>query len=208
MKTNERFDGITTFAIDCDEVLRALLDNMVALYNEEFNDNINRDDIKEFNVELSFPRIKEETGISASEWFFIRNGFRLFACSPALPKVKEAIDKLRQYGQVIIVTYQKTYANKIDTLDWLNQHGILYDGICFLKNKTLLHTDFLVDDNPFNFWGCNVKHGVLIDAPYNIDENVDELKNTGNAKTMMRFATLLDFAKYFESEQTIYKCNR
>ena len=91
---------------------------------------------------------------------------------------------------------------------WLNEHGIEYDGICFLKNKTLLHTDFLVDDNPFNFWGCNVKHGVLIDAPYNIDEDVNELKNTGNAKTLMRFATLLDFAKYFESEQTIYKCNR
>ena len=52
MKTNERFDGITTFAIDCDEVLRALLDNMVALYNEEFNDNINRDDIKDFNTDI------------------------------------------------------------------------------------------------------------------------------------------------------------
>ena len=208
MKTNEKFDGIITFGIDCDEVLRALLDNMVALYNEEFDDNVNRDDIKDFNVEVSFPKIKEATGGTASEWFFQKNGYRLFACSPALPKVKEAIDKLRSYGQVIIVTYQKTFKNKIDTLMWLNEHGIEYDGICFLKNKTLLHTDFLVDDNPFNFWGCNVKHGVLIDAPYNIDEDVNELKNTGNAKTMMRFATLLDFAKYFESEQTIYKCNR
>ena len=208
MKTNEKFDGITTFGIDCDEVLRALLDNMLDLYNTEFEDNKTRDDIKDFNVEVSFPKIKEMTGGTASEWFFQKNGFRLFALSPALPKVKEAIDKLREYGQGIIVTYQKSYKNKMDTLMWLNQHGIEYDGICFLKNKTLLHTDFLVDDNPFNFWGCNVKHGVLIDAPYNIDEDVNELKNTGNAKTMMRFATLLDFAKYFESEQTIYKCNR
>lgn len=200
MKTNERFDGITTFAIDCDEVLRALLDNMVALYNEEFNDNINRDDIKEFNVELSFPRIKEETGISASEWFFQKNGYRLFACSPALPNVKEAIDKLRKHGQVIIVTYQKTFKNKMDTLMWLNEHGIEYDGICFLKNKTLLHTDWLIDDNPFNFWGCNAKHGVLIDAPYNKDVDVEELwfNDTNCIEPLRRFNSLIEFVTWYE----------
>lgn len=205
MKTNERFDGITTFAIDCDEVLRALLDNMVALYNEEFNDNINRDDIKDFNVELSFPRIKEETGFSASEWFFIRNGFRLFVCSPALPKVKEAIDKLRQYGQVIIVTYQKTYANKIDTMDWLNRHGIMYDGICFLKNKTLLHTDWFIDDNPWNFLGCNAKNGVLIEAPYNKETNISDLWHCyTNCQQMYRFKSLDEFVTWYDfCQQTI-----
>ena len=204
MKTNEKFNGIITFAIDCDEVLRALLDNMVALYNEEFDDNVNRDDIKDFNVEVSFPKIKEVTGGTASEWFFQKNGYRLFACSPALPKVKEAIDKLRSYGQVIIVTYQKTFKNKIDTLMWLNEHGIEYDGICFLKNKTLLHTDWLIDDNPFNFWGCNAKHGILIDAPYNLDENVDDLKNLGNAEDIVRFPSLEAFASDFSMQHTIY----
>ena len=204
MKTNERFDGITTFAIDCDEVLRALLDNMVALYNEEFHDNINRDDIKEFNVDLSFPRIKEETGISASEWFFQKNGYRLFACSPALPKVREAINKLRERGQVIIVTYQKSYKNKMDTLNWLMENKLEVDGICFIKNKTLLHTDWLIDDNPFNFWGCNAKNGALITAPYNEDENLMELHNKTNCETLHRFRSLDEFATWYEfCQQTI-----
>ena len=204
MKTNAKFDGITTFAIDCDEVLRALLDNMVTLYNEEFDDNVSRDDIKDFNVEVSFPKIKEVTGGTASDWFFQKNGFRLFACSPALPKVKEAISKLREHGQVIIVTYQKTYKNKIDTLMWLNQNGIEYDGLCFIKNKTLIHTDWLIDDNPFNFWGCNVKHGVLIDAPYNIDENIDDLKELGNAEDIARYPSLEAFVSAFSKQHTIY----
>ena len=204
MKTNERFDGITTFAIDCDEVLRALLDNMVALYNEEFHDNINRDDIKEFNVDLSFPRIKEETGISASEWFFQKNGYRLFACSPALPKVREAINKLRERGQVIIVTYQKSYKNKMDTLNWLMENKLEVDGICFIKNKTLLHTDWLIDDNPFNFWGCNARNGALITAPYNEDENLMELHNKTNCETLHRFRSLDEFATWYEfCQQTI-----
>ena len=201
MKTNEKFDGITTFAIDCDEVLRALLDNMVALYNDEFNDSISRDDIKEFNVELSFPRIKEETGISASEWFFQKHGFRLFACSPALPKIKEAIDKLREYGQVIIVTYQKTYNNRIDTLEWLRQHGIEYDGLCFIKNKTLLHPTFLIDDNDWNFLGCNAEYGILIDAPYNRNTNLEELWEKTNCEYMYRFVSLYEFACWYEFHQ-------
>ena len=198
MKTNENFDGIITFGIDCDEVLRALLDNMVALYNEEFDDNINKDDIKDFNVEVSFPKIKEVTGGTASDWFFQKNGFRLFACSPALPKVKEAIDKLRRYGQVIIVTYQKTFKNKMDTLMWLNEHGIEYDGICFLKNKTLLHTDWLIDDNDWNLVGCNAENAVLITAPYNKGLNIHELKDKTNCDNIYRFESLEEFADWYE----------
>ena len=198
MKTNEKFDGIITFGIDCDEVLRALLDNMVALYNEEFDDNINKDDINDFNVDVSFPKIKEVTGGTASDWFFQKNGFRLFACSPALPKVKEAIDKLRRYGQVIIVTYQKSFKNKMDTLMWLNEHGIEYDGICFLKNKTLLHTDWLIDDNDWNLVGCNAENAVLITAPYNKDLNVHELKDKTNCDNIYRFESLEEFADWYE----------
>ena len=136
------------------------------------------------------------------DWFFQKNGYRLFACSPALPKVKEAIDKLRSYGQVIIVTYQKTFKNKMDTLMWLNEHGIEYDGICFLKNKTLLHTDWLIDDNWWNFKGCNAKHGVLIDAPYNKDVDVEELwfNDTNCIEPLRRFGSLDEFANWYESE--------
>ncbi len=199
MKTNEKFDGIITFGIDCDEVLRALLDNMVALYNEEFDDNINKDDIKDFNVDVSFPKIKEVTGGTASDWFFQKNGFRLFACSPALPRVKEAIDKLHRYGQVIIVTYQKSFKNKMDTLMWLNEHGIEYDGICFLKNKTLLHTDWLIDDNDWNLVGCNAENAVLITAPYNKDLNVHELKDKTNCDSIYRFESLEEFADWYET---------
>lgn len=201
MKTNAKFDGITTFAIDCDEVLRALLDNMVALYNEEFDDNVSRDDIKDFNVEVSFPKIKEVTSGTASDWFFQKNGYRLFACSPALPNVKEAIDTLRKHGQVIIVTYQKSYKNKIDTLNWLMENELDVDGICFLKNKTLLHCSWLIDDNWWNFLGCNAEHGVLISAPYNKDTNLGVLIKQTNCNELYRFETLKEFADWYVLEE-------
>lgn len=204
MKTNKKFEGITTFGIDCDEVLRSLLDGMVTLYNENFNENLDREDVKDFNVEISFPKIKEETGETASHWFFQKHGEELFKKSPALPGIKGSIEALKEVGHVIIVTYQKSLENKIDTLNWLAENGIEPDGICFLKNKTLLHTDYLIDDNHWNFIGSNAKHGILITAPYNKDINTADLIKETNCQTLTRFDSLEEFATWYISNEEEY----
>ena len=206
MKTNEKFDGIITFGIDCDEVLRSLLDGMVTLYNKNFGESMTMDDVKDFDVDVSFPKVMELTGETASKWFFQEHSEELFLHSPAISGATQAIKTLQKYGQVIIVSYQKSFKNKMDTLYWLKGHGINPDGICFVKNKTLLHLDYLVDDNPFNFWGCNVKCGILIDAPYNKDVNINELMDKSNCKKMYRFDSLEHFANwcvYHLEKQTI-----
>jgi 5'(3')-deoxyribonucleotidase len=190
-----------TFAIDVDEVLRSLLKNMVALYNENFGENLDVNDVKDFVVENSFPKIYETTGISPSKWFFQDHGEELFVKGEAFPGIKRDLDVLRQYGDVIIVTYQKTYQNKIDTLKWLEEHGLAPDGICFLKNKTLLHTTYLIDDNDWNFVGSNADIGVLITAPYNVDKNINDILETSNCKMMMRCESLHDFVQQFVREE-------
>ena len=200
MKTNENFNGIITFGIDCDEVLRSLLNGMVSLYNEKFSENMTRDEVRDFNVEVSFPKIKEMTGKTSAEWFFQEHGQELFLKSPALPGINQAIQKLRKYGQVIIITYQKTYQNKLDTLNWLINNKVEVDGLCFLKNKTLLHVDYLLDDNWWNFLGSNADIGVLITAPYNEDIAVDELIEKSNCKKMYRFSSLEEFADWYTKE--------
>lgn len=200
MKTNENFDGIITFGIDCDEVLRSLLNGMVSLYNEKFGENMTRDEVRDFNVEVSFPKIKEMTGKTSAEWFFQEHGQELFLKSPALPGINQAIQKLRKYGQVIIITYQKTYQNKLDTLNWLINNKVEVDGLCFLKNKTLLHVDYLLDDNWWNFLGSNADTGVLITAPYNEDIAVHELIEKSNCKKMYRFSSLEEFADWYTKE--------
>ena len=190
-----------TFAIDVDEVLRSLLKNMVALYNENFGENLEVNDVKDFVVENSFPKIYETTSISPSKWFFQDHGEELFARGEAFPGIKSDIETLRQYGDVIIVTYQKTYQNKIDTLKWLEEHGLAPDGICFLKDKTLLHTTYLLDDNDWNFCGSNADIGVLITAPYNVDKDINDILETSNCKMMMRCESLHDFVQQFVREE-------
>ena len=201
MKTNEKFDGIITFGIDCDEVLRSLLDGMVSLYNENFGENMTRDEVKDFDVDVSFPKVMEFTGETASKWFFQEHSHELFLKSPALPGMKKAIETLQKYGQVIIVTYQKSFQNKLDTLNWLNDNGIHPDGLCFLKNKTLLHLDWMIDDNDWNLIGCNAKNAVLITAPYNEDIDISVLRNKTNCELLCRFNSLEDFANWYVSHR-------
>lgn len=190
-----------TFAIDCDEVLRSLLNNMVSLYNREFNDNMTYEDVKDFVVDVSFPKIEETTGITASQWFFQDHSEELFVESEALPRVKEAIEHLKEIGDVIIVTYQKSNKNKIQTLNWLEEHGIIPNGICFLKDKTLIHCDYFIDDNDWNFIGCNCKYGVLITAPYNKNVELKDLKEKSNCIEINRYDSLYDFANNFLNYQ-------
>lgn len=200
MRTNERFDGIVTFGVDCDGVLRSLLEGMVTLYNESFGESMTQEEVRDFDVEVSFPKIKGMTGKTSAEWFFQEHGRELFLKSPALPGMGRAIRTLQKYGQVIIVTYQKSFMNRLDTLNWLNDNGIHPDGLCFLKNKTLLHIDYMIDDNWWNFLGSNADTGVLITAPYNEDIAVDELIEKSNCRKMCRFSSLEEFADWYTKE--------
>ena len=82
-------------------------------------------------------------------------------------------------------------------MKWLEEHDILPDGICFLKDKTLIHSDFFIDDNDWNFYGCNAMFGILIDAPYNKEINLKELTEKSNCATIERKHSLYEFAKDF-----------
>lgn len=188
-----------TFGVDIDEVLRALIPGMLKLYNEEFGDSMCMEDVKDFVVDNSFPKVMEKTGESASKWFFQDHGHELFYRSEEINGAKEALDTLKKHGKVIIISYQKSVANKIDTLRWLESHEMEYDGICFVKDKSVVHTDWMVDDNDWNFIGSNATFGALINAPYNEDTDIAELKEKSNCLDIRRYGSLSEFANMIEN---------
>ena len=190
----------TVFGVDIDQVLRDLLTNMVTSYNKYFNTNLKVEDVKDFVVENSFPEIEKQVGMRASEWFFRKNGHLMFRESDIIKGADEALARLRKHGKVILITYQKTLFNKLDTLNWLDDYGIEYDGICFVKDKSIVHVDYLIDDNDWNFVGANAEYGVLITAPYNAEKDTADILKTSNCNTMMRFDSLADFVNWIEAE--------
>ena len=87
--------------------------------------------------------------------------------------------------------------NKLDTLRWLQKYDIEYDGICFVKDKKVIHLDYLIDDNDWNFIKCNCTHGVIITAPYNKEIGLDLLKKVSNCETMERAGSLIEFVNNY-----------
>lgn len=181
------------FAIDVDSVLRDNLGEMVKLYNEEFNEDMTVEDIKNYKTDISFPRIEEETGQTSSQWFFQDHSEELFVKAKPFENASEDVAELRKLGKAIIVTYQKTTLNKVQTLEWLDKNGIKYDGIVFAKDKSIVECDYFIDDNDWNFNGCRARQGILINAPYNKDVNLVELKKNTCCKDIARFNSLHEF---------------
>lgn len=199
------------FGIDCDGVLRDSLKDMVRIYNTEIGDNKRVEDIKNFNVDVSFPRIYPETGIPAAEWFFDCHSEELFRDSKPIKGVQWAMRILKQYGKVVIVTYQRSCENKLHTIEWLCRNKLMCDDVCFLKDKGLFKCDYFIDDNLDNFKDSHAKNAILITAPYNksiylYDENgkladtedpaLAKIKKNSNCENAMRFDTLKQFAEY------------
>lgn len=184
------------FGLDIDGVIRNICDTSLDLYNIAFYDNMKFEDWKEYNVDLQFPKIQKEAGVSAATWFFDWHGRELFRESDPIGNVSDTVERLRDFGKVVIISYQKTRSNKIDTLEWLDAHGVNYDGICFVNDKSLIRVDYLIDDNPHYLANSDCSHAILIDAPYNRDAVF-----TGPLKrTYDRFGSLEDFVKHFEKE--------
>lgn len=186
------------FAIDVDNVLRDNLGEMVKLYNEHFNENKDVSDITNYKTEIMFPKIEEETGQTSSNWFFQEHSNELFVEAKPFDNVADDIKKLKEFGKIVIVTYQKTDLNKKQTIEWLAKNNIEYDSIVFTKDKSIVDCDYFIDDNDWNFQNCTAEYGALITAPYNKDVDLNELSKTTKLHCKIeRFDSFHDFVVNF-----------
>lgn len=196
-----------TIAIDVDGVLRNNLGILVKLYNDTYrnvyhkNLDMTVDDVKKFKVEESFPLVEEMVHVKPSDFFFKMHAKDVFLDAPDYSFVAGNIERLKEVADVVIVTYQKDYTNKKYALEWLEKHYIDPNGICFVRDKTLVHADALIDDNDWNFLGSHYSTGVLVTQPYNKDVNLDELITKTNCRQIVRVDSFEDFTdKYLKGE--------
>jgi len=155
--------------VDVDGVIRNMFDNMCKVYNRCFNEHMTVEDIFDYDVDIVFPRIREEIGISAADYFFKLYAYDLFLESKPYDGVKEALEKIRKEGhKVIIVTWQYTLDNKLNTLRFLDNNEIPYDDICFTRDKWMIQSDWIIDDNPeFLLDERETANKIIVNMPYN-----------------------------------------
>lgn len=65
----------------------------------------------------------------------------------------ETIEKIRSDGHKVFIITARSYGtkSKINTVEWLRQHGIQEDGLIITKHKTVIGVDLMVDDYEENF---------------------------------------------------------
>lgn len=164
--------------IDVDGVIRDIFTVMCKIYNEDFKENITVDNIFDYDVDKVFTKIKENWGISATEYFFEIHSKELFLFSKPYNDVKMAISELKKAGhKIIITTWQFTLMNKVNTLYFLSLNDIPYDDICFTKDKWLIKADWIIDDNPeFIYNEKENAKKILVNMPYNKDIDYDGIR--------------------------------
>lgn len=184
-----------TFVVDLDGVLRDIFSQMIKLYNNEFGENLKPEDVKDYDVEVSFPKAHAAYG-SSYHYFFEKHADYVFLLSSPMEGAVEAMKRLKEYGKVVIATIQPTTRNKILALKWLDKWNVLYDEIRFVDTKVGIDCDYFIEDYPKNMEGAGGLK-ILIDAPYN--QSVDEV----NGWYIYRFESLERFVAWCEENLAI-----
>lgn len=100
----------------------------------------------------------------------VDNGFVFWDGDP-IPGSVEMMRRLKNAGHTLHIVTDRSYGtkSKIATTAWLKAYDVPYDTLTFASDKTLVRTDFFIDDKPANVKalrdaGC---HAFLLDLGRN-----------------------------------------
>ena len=156
--------------LDIDGVLRDMLTPMVECYNKEFGTSLTKEDITDYDVQVSFPEFAKR-GIDGFKFFFEEHMRETIIDAKSFYGICDAIKKFKDNGHIIkIVSYQPSVHAKIKTLEWLDRNGVDYDYIVFTNkpSKKDIPCDAIIDDR-CEYLDEVDEHVIrmCIDQPYN-----------------------------------------
>jgi 5'(3')-deoxyribonucleotidase len=154
---------MTTILLDCDDVCLSLVPTWLDLYNSEFDDNLTKDQILDWNIAQY---VKPEARDTFYEYITDPNLF--YACEPIEDALKY-INLIKSKGFRVVYVTANNYENCKEF--WLKSHGFLQDDKDFIHalDKSLIRGDYLLDDKIENIESFRKTggQGILFDAPWN-----------------------------------------
>lgn len=102
---------------------------------------------------------------------------RMFRTMPVIQGAAETLWRLSDAGVWIRLITHRLYTNwghstaVVDTVEWLDQHGIPYRDLCFLGDKPQVDADAYVDDAPHNVHALRESEVpcIVFSQPYNTE---------------------------------------
>lgn len=153
-------------AIDMDDVMADTHTKFAHLYLAGDMPRYNLDELKE----KSFHELFDEDEYKALSQRVFEPGF--FRDIPVMEGAQQVISDLMVTYDVYIATAAQEFPNSLrEKWDWLQEHfpAITWHNYVFLGDKSILNTDFLIDDLPRNLRTFQGK-GLLFDALHNRED--------------------------------------
>lgn len=156
-----------TVAVDVDDVLLSLADSWLALYNEDFADNLTKEDWKSWDIHLY---TKPECGLKFYEYL---NTPGLYAKVQPIPGAFEGVCMLRSMGhRVVFVTATNVEQNgakllRLAELGFLTLTRGYCEDYIETQSKDLVRADVLIDDKEMNL-NAFIGRGILYTQPHNL----------------------------------------
>lgn len=152
--------------IDLDDTLSDLVSKWLSVYNEEFNDNLCKEDIKSWEI-VSY--VKPE---AVEKFFKYLQEPTFFESVDVKPYAQEVTERLVKRYELFVVTAYCPEAC-LAKCKWLRNNfpHIPEQNIVFCRDKGIIKADFMIDDGIHNiedFKKTN-PHGlpIVFDAPWN-----------------------------------------
>lgn len=175
-------------AIDQDQVLADLLGEWLRRYNNDYNDNLTKEQITYWNWH---DLVKPECGRKIYNYL---DDPDLFRSLPVIEGAREVVKALSQVADVFVVTSPWNINNVIPKYKWLKEHFPFLNekNFVFTRNKGIVNADFMIDDKPSNFDDF-MGIPLLFDAPHNRGE-----------KRFMRVCNWKDVKIFFDNYLASY----
>jgi len=150
-------------AIDMDEVIADIQPKFLDIFEKQVGRRPSED-------EYFGKKLYEIPGDENIRSYLFDPGF--FGDLPVMEGSQEAVKKLMAHYEIFIVSAAQEFRNSLaDKHDWLQQHFpfIHWKNYVFCGDKSLIGTDYLIDDHAFNLETFKGK-GLLFSAAHNAYE--------------------------------------
>ena len=151
-------------AIDMDNVIADVTTHYITWYEKQYGERIQKEAILGLPEAEAFPN-------GAVMQFLFTPGF--FRTVPVMPGAQEAVKKIQEHFEVYIVSAAMEFPHSLsEKYAWLQEHfpTIHWRNMIFCGDKSVIATDYLIDDHLKNLDSCSGKP-ILFAATHNTTVN-------------------------------------
>jgi 5'-nucleotidase len=162
-----------SIAIDMDNVIADVATHFIDWYERDYGVRVKEETLRGVPENDAFPD-------NAVIKFLFTPGF--FRTVPVMPGSQQAVKRLMEDFEIYIVSAAMEFPHSLfEKYEWLREHFpfISWRNIIFCGDKSIINTDYLIDDHCKNLDNCSGK-ALLFSALHNANINHHHRLNDWN----------------------------